>query len=52
MEVISPEHFKPTVAVGVGAVKAKFTLDVTLEELRIEIYLPADEETDALLQEL
>jgi carbon monoxide dehydrogenase subunit G len=34
MEVISPEHFKPTVAVGVGAVKAKFTLDVTLEELR------------------
>jgi carbon monoxide dehydrogenase subunit G len=34
MEVISPEHFKPTVAVGVGAVKAKFTLAVTLEELR------------------
>lgn len=34
MEVLSPEHFKPTVAVGVGAVKAKFTLDVTLEELR------------------
>jgi carbon monoxide dehydrogenase subunit G len=34
MEVISPEHLKPTVAVGVGAVKAKFTLDVTLEELR------------------
>lgn len=27
-------------------------LDVTLEELRIEIYLPADEDTDALLQSL
>jgi hypothetical protein len=27
-------------------------LDVTLEELRIEIYLPADEETDAVLSGL
>jgi carbon monoxide dehydrogenase subunit G len=34
MEVLAPDHFKTTVAVGVGAVKAKFTLDVTLEELR------------------
>ncbi|HEV2235739.1 MAG TPA: carbon monoxide dehydrogenase subunit G [Ktedonobacterales bacterium] len=34
MEVISPTHFKPTVAVGVGAVKAKFVLDVTLEDLQ------------------
>jgi uncharacterized protein len=32
MEVLSPTHFKPTVAVGVGAVKAKFVLDVTLED--------------------
>ncbi|HLQ32202.1 MAG TPA: carbon monoxide dehydrogenase subunit G [Chloroflexota bacterium] len=34
MEVLSPEHYKPTVAVGVGPVKATFTLDVTLTDLR------------------
>jgi carbon monoxide dehydrogenase subunit G len=34
MEVLSPEHFKPKVAVGVGSVKATFTLDVTLVGLR------------------
>ncbi len=34
MEVFSPEHFKPVVAVSVGPVKATFTLDVTLAELR------------------
>lgn len=34
MEILSPEHFKPTVAVGVGAVKAKFTLDVMLVDLQ------------------
>jgi carbon monoxide dehydrogenase subunit G len=34
MEVLAPDHFKPTVAVGVGAVKAQFTLDVTLEDLQ------------------
>ncbi|WIG58714.1 MAG: carbon monoxide dehydrogenase G protein [Ktedonobacterales bacterium] len=34
MEILAPDHFKPTVAVGVGAVKAKFTLDVQLEDVR------------------
>jgi len=34
MEILSPEHFKPRVAVGVGSVKATFTLDVTLMDLR------------------
>lgn len=34
MEVLSDTHFKPTLAVGVGAVKATFTLDVTLEDLQ------------------
>ena len=34
MEILSPTHFKPTVGVGVGAVKAKFTLDVTMEDVR------------------
>lgn len=30
METLGPDHFKPTLAVGIGAVKATFTLDVTL----------------------
>lgn len=37
LEVLGEEHWKAVVAVGVGPVKAKFTLDVTrpeLEELR------------------
>lgn len=34
MEILDPNHFKPTVAVGIGAVKAKFTLDVTFSGLR------------------
>lgn len=34
MEKLSPDHFKPKVGVGIGAVRATFTLDVTLEDLR------------------
>lgn len=34
MEILGPDHFKPKLAVGVGAVKMTFTLDVTLEDLR------------------
>jgi carbon monoxide dehydrogenase subunit G len=34
MEILSPDHFKPTLAVGVGAVKATFTLDVTLADMQ------------------
>ncbi|HEU5437663.1 MAG TPA: carbon monoxide dehydrogenase subunit G [Ktedonobacterales bacterium] len=34
METLGPDHFKPTLAVGVGAVKATFTLDVTLQDLQ------------------
>jgi len=34
MEVLAPDHFKPTLAVGVGAVKATFTLDATLQDLQ------------------
>jgi carbon monoxide dehydrogenase subunit G len=34
MEVLGPDHFKPTLAVGVGSIKATFTLDATLEDLR------------------
>jgi carbon monoxide dehydrogenase subunit G len=34
MEVLSPDHFKPTLNVGIGPVKATFTLDVTLGGLR------------------
>lgn len=33
MEVLSPTHFKPTLSVGVGVVKATFTLDVHLVDL-------------------
>ena len=33
LEVLGEEHWKAVVAVGVGAVKAKFTLDVTRPEL-------------------
>jgi carbon monoxide dehydrogenase subunit G len=33
MEILGPDHFKPTIAVGVGAVKATFTLDVHLVEV-------------------
>lgn len=33
MEILAPDHFKPTLAVGIGAVKATFTLDVTLEDV-------------------
>jgi uncharacterized protein len=34
MEILGPDHFKPKVGVGIGAVKATFTLDVTLTDLR------------------
>ena len=34
MEVLADDHFKPTLAVGIGAIKATFTLDVTLEDVR------------------
>jgi carbon monoxide dehydrogenase subunit G len=34
MEVLSSEHFKPRVGVAVGPVKATFTLDVVLNDLR------------------
>lgn len=34
MEILAPDHFKPTLAVGIGAVKATFTIDVTLEDVR------------------
>ncbi len=33
MDILAPDHFKPTLAVGIGAVKATFTLDVTLEDV-------------------
>ncbi|HEX6800570.1 MAG TPA: carbon monoxide dehydrogenase subunit G [Ktedonobacterales bacterium] len=32
MQTIDEDHYKPTLAVGVGAVKATFTLDVTISE--------------------
>lgn len=28
MEIVGPDHFKPTVSVGIGPVKSTFTLDV------------------------
>ena len=34
MDILGPDHFKPTLSVGIGAVKATFTLDVTLEDIR------------------
>jgi len=34
MEVLAPDHFKPKVGVGIGAIKATFTLDVQLTDLR------------------
>ncbi|HEX8035092.1 MAG TPA: carbon monoxide dehydrogenase subunit G [Ktedonobacterales bacterium] len=34
MEILGPDHFKPKLAVGVGAVKANFTLDVTLTDVQ------------------
>src|SRR5690242_8749188 len=34
MEILGPDHFKPRLAVGVGAVKATFTLDVMLTEVQ------------------
>ena len=33
LEVLEDEHWKAVIAVGVGAVKAKFTLDVTRPEM-------------------
>jgi uncharacterized protein len=33
MEILGSDHFKPTIAVGVGAVKATFTLDVHLVDV-------------------
>jgi carbon monoxide dehydrogenase subunit G len=34
MDILAPDHFKPTLGVGVGAVKAKFTLDVQLQDIQ------------------
>ena len=34
MEILGPDHFKPTLSVGVGVVRATFTLDVQLEDVR------------------
>ena len=34
MDVLGPDHFKPTIGVGIGAVKATFTLDVQLVDLK------------------
>lgn len=34
LEVLGEEHWKAVVAVGIGAVKAKFTLDVTRPEMQ------------------
>ena len=34
LEVLDEEHWKAVVAVGIGAVKAKFTLDVTRPEMQ------------------
>ena len=34
LEVLGDEHWKAVVAVGVGAVKAKFTMDVTRDEMQ------------------
>jgi uncharacterized protein len=34
LEVLGEEHWKAVVSVGVGAVKAKFTLDVTRDEMQ------------------
>lgn len=34
MEILGPDHFKPKLSVGVGAVKATFTLDVTLVDVQ------------------
>jgi uncharacterized protein len=34
MDILAPDHFKPTLGVGIGAVKAKFTLDVQLQNVR------------------
>ncbi|SRR5581483_123813 len=34
LEILAPDHFKPTVSVGIGPVKATFTLDVVLEDMR------------------
>jgi carbon monoxide dehydrogenase subunit G len=34
MEILGSDHFKPTLAVGIGAIKATFTLDVTLQDVR------------------
>ena len=34
LEVLEEEHWKAVIAVGVGAVKAKFTMEVTRDELQ------------------
>src|SRR2546423_12144660 len=34
LEVLGDEHWKAVVSVGIGAVKAKFTMDVTRDELQ------------------
>jgi len=37
METLGPDHFKPTIAVGIGAIKATFTLDVE----RVDVQAPS-----------
>lgn len=34
LEVLEEEHWKAVIAVGIGAVKAKFTLDITRPDMR------------------
>jgi carbon monoxide dehydrogenase subunit G len=34
MEILAPDHFKPKVGVGIGAIKAMFTLDVHLVDIQ------------------
>jgi transcriptional regulator with XRE-family HTH domain len=45
-------HLGKTIRLMTAITTLGTPLDVTLEELRIEIYLPGDEETDALLSSL
>src|SRR5579864_5977573 len=39
LEVLGEEHWKAVVAVGIGAVKAKFTLDVTRPEMEAPAHM-------------
>lgn len=47
MEILGPDHFKPKIGVGIGAVRATFTLDVTLLDLRPPTHAAATARGDA-----